>query len=297
MASFWDIQKKNKMYSYALIAVLIPIIIILVMFADMMFEAGGFLFPIAIIFALLYSVGGYFWGDKVVLAVSGARPANSKEHTYLMNVCEGLAIAAGIPKPKLYVIDDPSPNAFATGRDPKHASIAVTTGLMEIMNRAELEGVIAHEMSHIKNYDIRFMTTVVVLVGLIAILAEMIGRMFWFSRGGGDRKGPAWLMIVGFILVIFGPLFAQLVRLAISRKREFLADATGAQLSRNPDGLASALKKLKTAPPLKRANDATASLFISDPTGGKKKSFVDSIGSLFSTHPPLDDRIKVLTSM
>ena len=298
MASFWDIQIKNKLYSYALVGAMIPIIIVLIWFAGYIFDGGEWIFPFAVAISVIYSIGGYYYGDKVVLAASGAKLAEGADFTYLTNVCEGLSLAAGIPKPKLYVINDPSPNAFATGRDPKHASIALTTGLMQKMNRSEIEGVMAHEMSHIKNFDIKFMTAVVVLVGLISILAEMMGRMFWFGRGN-DRGGKnGLLLIIGIFLVIFGPLLAQLVRLAISRKREFLADASAAQLTRNPGGLASALEKLKTAAPLKNANDTTASLFISDPTGSeRKKSFVDSIGHIFSTHPPLDSRIKSLRSM
>lgn len=299
MASFWDIQNQNKYLSYLLVAAMIPIIAGLGYFASWFFEGGEFLIVFAMVFSIIYSIGGYFYGDKIVLSVSGAKPVEGKDLTYLQNITEGLALAAGLPTPKLYIIEDQSPNAFATGRDPNHASIAVTRGLINQMNRAELEGVIAHEMSHVKNYDIRFMTTVIVLVGLISILANMIGHMFWFSRGGSNREGNnGALMVIGIILVIFGPLIGQLVRLAISRKREFLADASAAQLTRNPEGLASALEKLKTAAPLRNANDTTASLFISDPTGSeRKKSFVDSIGHIFSTHPPIDERIKSLRSM
>ncbi|MFA5107974.1 MAG: M48 family metallopeptidase [Candidatus Micrarchaeia archaeon] len=299
MASFWDVQRKNKIYSYALVGAMIPIIIVLVWFVGEFFAFGSWLVPFAILLSIVYSVGGYLYGDKVVLAASGAKEADPTQYVYLHNVAEGLALAAGIPKPKLYVINDASPNAFATGRGPKNASIAATTGLLERMNRQELEGVIAHEMSHVKNYDIRFMTTVVVLVGLISILANLIGNMFWFGGRGERKEGNGLLMIVGILLVIFGPLIAQLVRLAISRKREFLADASAAQLTRNPDGLASALEKLKSAPAMSHSTDATASLFISSPEGGsgKKKSISDSLSGLFSTHPPLDERIKALRAM
>jgi heat shock protein HtpX len=299
MASFWDVQNQNKMLSYALVLGIIPIIIALAWFASWFFEGGEWILLLAVIFSIIYSIGGYYYGDKIVLSVSGAKLADGKQYIYLHNLCEGLALSAGIPKPKVYVIEDPSPNAFATGRDPKNASIAVTTGLMQRMDRAELEGVIGHEMSHIRNYDIKFMTTVVVLVGLVSILAEMIGRMFWFGGGnnGRGRGGNGLLMIVGIFLVIFGPLMAQLVRLAISRKREFLADASAAQLTRNPDGLASALEKLKSAPKMKNVNDATSSLFISNPAGGGKKGFFDSVANIFSTHPPLDERIAALRSM
>jgi len=299
MASFWDVQNQNKWQSYLLVALMMPIIIGLAWFASWFFEGGELILPFAILFSIVYSIGGYFYGDKIVLATTGAKLAQGNDYVYLQNVTEGLALAAGIPKPKLYVIEDQSPNAFATGRDPKHASIAVTRGLIDKMNRAELEGVIAHEMSHIKNFDIRFMTTVVVLVGLVAILSQIIGRMFFFSggRGSSDKKGGnAIIMVIGILLVILGPIAAHLVKFAISRKREYLADASAAQLTRNPDGLASALEKLKSAPAMAKSDDATASLFISNPAGSKK-SFSESISGLFSTHPPLDERIKILRSM
>jgi len=300
MASFWDVQRKNKLYSYALVLAILAIIIVMGYFASELFYGGSWILPVAVVLSIIYSIGGYFYGDKVVLAVSGAKPADEKEHAYLVNVTEGLALAAGIPKPKLYVMQDKSPNAFATGRDPAHASIAVTTGLLERMSRAELEGVLAHEMSHVRNFDTRFMTAVIVLVGLVSILANMIGRMAWFGMGRRDERdgrGSGILMAIGILLVVFGPILAQLVRLAISRKREFLADASGAQLTRNPDGLADALEKLKSAAPMQNANSATAPLFISDPSGGKKQSFFDGVANLFSTHPPLDERIKMLRAM
>ena len=304
MASFWDVQRKNKLYSYGLVLAFIPLIAGLGLVASNLFYGGEWIFPVAIVFALAYSLGGYFFGDSVVLAVSGAHPADERQQAYLVNTVEGLALAAGIPKPKLYVIDDPSPNAFATGRDPAHASLAVTSGLLSIMNRTQLEGVLSHEMSHIRNFDTRFMTVVIVLVGLVAILANIISRMFFFGsmRNDGERDrggGGGILMLFGIVLIILGPILAQLVRLAISRQREFLADASGAQLSRNPDGLASALEKLKGASPMRNANSATAPLFISDPLGGKesKKSLAQSIGNLFSTHPPLEERIKALRQM
>ncbi|MFH1094831.1 MAG: M48 family metallopeptidase [Candidatus Micrarchaeota archaeon] len=303
MASFWDVQRKNTLYSYGLVLLFIPLIAGLGLVASNLFYGGAWIFPVAILFAIFYSIGGYWFGDSVVLAVSGAHPADERAQAYLINTVEGLALAAGIPKPKLYVIDDPSPNAFATGRDPAHASIAVTSGLLSTMNREQLEGVLSHEMSHIRNFDTRFMTVVIVLVGLVAILANMLSNMFFFGsmrRDDNERGGGGGLlMILGLVLIILGPLFAQLVRLAISRKREFLADASGAQLSRNPEGLASALERLKGAAPMSNANSDTPPLFISDPAGGEKgkKSLGQSVANLFSTHPPLDERIKALRSM
>ncbi len=302
MASFWDVQKANKTKSYLLICVVLVMVAVLVWFAGELVGGGEWLLPVAIVISIAYSIGGYYLGDKIVLAVHGARPADAIKDAYLYNTVQGLALAAGIPEPKMYVIEDPSPNAFATGRDPKHASIAVTSGLLNTMNRAELEGVLAHEMSHVRNLDSRFMTITIVLVGLVAIMANMIGRMFWFGGGHSDRNerggGNMLLVVIGLLLVIFGPILAQLVRLAISRSRESLADASAAQLTRNPDGLADALEKLKGTPPLKSASDATASLFISDPVhGGDKKGVVQRMAGWFSTHPPLDERIKALRAM
>lgn len=296
MASFWDIQQANKMKSWLLMLLIIPIVAALVWVAGYLFSGGQWILPIAIIFSIIYSIGGYFFGDKVVLALHNARPADPQKDAYLFNTVEGLAIAAQIPKPKIYIIDDPSPNAFATGRDPEHASIAVTSGLYKMMNRQELEGVLAHEISHIKNFDSRFMTLVIVLVGLVSILADMIGRGLAYGGGGSRReRGSGALALLGLVLVILAPIIAKLIQLAISRSREFLADASAAQLTRNPQGLASALEKLKTAPPLQTASATTAALFISNPMG--KGDIGEKILGLFSTHPPLDERIKALRSM
>ncbi len=301
MASFWDVQSQNRLYSYLLVGGMFVIVAVLAWFAGYLFDGGDLILPVAIIFALLYAVGGYYWGDQVVLRVSGAKEADEKTYTYLRNTVEGLALAASIPQPKIYVIQDDSPNAFATGRDPQHASIAVTSGLLARMNRAELEGVLSHEMSHIRNLDSRFMTTVIVLVGLVSILAYIMSRMLLFGGGRSDRdrgNGGALLMVIGLVFMILAPIFATLIQLAISRKREYLADASGAQLTRNPEGLASALEKLKSAPPMQNANQTTASLYISDPVnGGGKKGLMQSIGGMFSTHPALDDRIRILRSM
>jgi len=299
MASFWDVQRANKTKSWLLIALVIPIVAGLVWFAGYVFDGGGWILPFAIIISILYAAGGYFYGDKLVLAMHGARAADERKDAYICNTVEGLALAAQIPKPKVYIIDDPSPNAFATGRDPQHASIAVTSGLLAIMDRAELEGVLGHEMSHIRNFDSRFMTLTIVLVGLVAILANMIGRGMMFGGGSRDReRGNGLVMILGLLMIILAPILATLVQLAISRSRERLADASAAQLTRNPGGLADALEKLKGTPPLRSASPTTAGLFISDPVhGGGKKGIGQSLSGLFSTHPPLEERIKALRAM
>jgi len=217
----------------------------------------------------------------------------------LYNVVEGLSIAAGVPAPKCYVIDDTAPNAFATGRNPKNSVICVTTGLLQKMNRAELEGVIAHEMSHIKNYDIRLQTLAVVMVGVVALLSDWIMRSFWWGggrrRGGRDKSGAgAIFVVVGLLLAVLGPIISQLIRLAISRKREFLADASGAMLTRYPPGLASALRKISTdTEPLEAANKATAHLYIVNPL----KDIKGAVNKLFSTHPPIEERISALEKM
>ena len=254
--------------------------------------------PLAIVIAVLMSLGGSYNSDKIVLAATRARPADKTEFPHYVNSVDGLALAAGMPAPKPYVIDDPAPNAFATGRDPEHAMICCTTGLLGMMNRVELEGVIAHEMSHIKNYDIRFMALVTVLVGSIALLADMFWRARWFggmrgrSRGKGD--GQIIFLAVGLVLMILAPISAALVQAAVSRRREYLADATGALLTRYPDGLASALEKIAADPnKLRVANKATAHLFIANPL----KDIGGGMNSLFDTHPPVVERVRRLKEM
>lgn len=256
---------------------------------------------LAVIVAGATALVSYYTSDKIVLAISRARPVEKSEFPYLYNVVEGLAIAAGIPAPRCYVIDDTAPNAFATGRNPKNSVIVVTTGLLEKLNRAELEGVVAHEMSHIKNYDVLLQTLVVVMVGVVALLSDWMVRTFWW--GGGRRRssergrggGAAGVfVIVGLVLAALSPLISQLVRFAVSRKREFLADASAAMLTRYPPGLASALRKLAAdREPLEAANKATAHLYIVNPLldiGGP-------VNKLFSTHPPIEERIAALEKM
>lgn len=252
---------------------------------------------LAALIAIFMSWTGYYHSDKIVLAMSRARPIEKDEYPYLYNVIEGLAIAAGVHTPKMYVIDDSAPNAFATGRDPEHSAIAVTTGLLEKLNRLELEGVIAHEMSHIKNYDIRLASLAVVMVGIIALLSDWLLRSFWWGgrkRDEGGRELGGILALVGLILAILAPLIAQLMRLALSRQREYLADVSGTMLTRYPEGLASALAKLTMdREPLEVANKATAHLYIVNPL----KDISGAINNLFNTHPPIDERIKRLRAL
>jgi heat shock protein HtpX len=255
---------------------------------------------IAVVIAAAMTFGSYYASDKIVLAISRARPVKKEEYPYLYNVVEGLAIAAGLPKPRCYVIDDTAPNAFASGRNPKNSVIVVTTGLLQKLNRAELEGVIAHEMSHIKNYDVLVQTLAVVMVGVVALLSDWILRTFLWgggrrrSRDKGSGNAAAIFIVVALVLAVLSPIVAQLLRLAISRKREFLADANGALLTRYPPGLASALRKLAAdKEPLEAANKATAHLYIVNPL----KDIKGRVNKLFSTHPPIEERIAALEKM
>lgn len=247
----------------------------------------------AVVFALIGNVGSYWFSDKLVLSMTGAKPATREEFFDLYTVTENLAITAGLPMPKLYVINDPAPNAFATGRDEKHAVVCATTGLLGMMNRSELEGVIAHELSHIKNRDMLVMTIAVVLAGFIAIIADLFLRMSYFGGGRRDNeKGGALFAVLAIVAVILAPIAATLIKLAVSRRREYLADASGALLTRYPEGLASALQKIGSyAAPMKRASTATAHLFIGDPFGARAAK---SIAGLFATHPPIEERVKRL---
>ena len=249
-----------------------------------------------VIFALLMNIISYWFSASIVLSMTGAREITREEFFDLWNAVENLSITAGVPMPKTYVIDDPALNAFATGRDPEHSAIAVTTGLLAVLTKNELEGVIAHELSHIVNRDMLVMTVAVILAGLVALLADLLMRAMFM--GDGDRKHPAFL-VIAVIGIILAPIAAQLIKLAITRKREYLADASGALLTRYPEGLASALEKISHySVPMKRANNATAHLFIASPFGNPdKKSFFQRIGGLFETHPPIEERIKALRGL
>ena len=265
-------------------------------------EFGSYALIPAVVIALLMTWGSYYYSDKIVLAVSKARPVSKQEYPYLYNIVEGLALAAGLPKPRCYVIDDTAPNAFASGRNPEKAVVVVTEGLLKKLNRAELEGVIAHEMSHIKNYDIRVQTLAVVMVGVVVLLSDWILRSFLWGgrrRRSSDKSSGnagAILIIVALALAILSPIIAQLIKLAVSRKREFLADADGAMLTRYPPGLASALKKLSAdKEPLEVANKATAHMYIINPLKDHKRGA--GMAKLFSTHPPVEERIAALEKM
>ena len=259
--------------------------------------SGGML---VFVIAIIYSFISYFYSDKIVLATSGAKQIKKKDHPELFRIVENLAIGNGMPMPRVYVIEDPSPNAFATGRDPQHAAIAATTGILERLNKSELEGVLAHELSHVKNYDTRVLALTAVLVGFISLLTDMFMRhLFWGGLGRNDNRDSRAQMIflvIGIVLAIIAPIVATLIQLAISRKREFLADASGALLTRYPEGLASALEKISKDPrPMQHASSATAHLFIVNPFKGK--GFAGTITKLFSTHPPMEERVKILRSM
>lgn len=260
---------------------------------------GIFIAVFAAIFSIGFSLLQFYIGDKIVLGISKAKPADKKDHAKLINVVEGLSIAAGIPIPKIYVINDSAINAFATGRDPNHASVAVTAGAIERLNKVELEGVVAHELSHVKNYDIRMMMLVAVLVGIIALISDIFLRSMIYGKKDSDNKigGTLGLILlfVGIVFAALSPLIAQLIKFAVSRKREFLADSSGALLTRYPKGLADALRKIRDdkEPLVDSANKATAHLFIENPL----RSFKGKMNRLFSTHPPIDERIKALDSM
>ncbi len=253
----------------------------------------------AVIFSVLMNIGAYWWSDKLVLKMYRAVPVARDEHRDLWNVVENLSITAGLPMPKLYIISDLAPNAFATGRNKEHAVVAVTTGLLAILDRTELEGVIAHELSHIGNRDMLLSTVVVVLVGFVTLLSDMFLRMSIFGgHRSNDEKGNAGqvMVIIGIVLAILSPIVALIMQLAISRKREFLADASGALLTRYPEGLANALEKISSAGaqrPMTRANNATAHLFISNPFGGSGRA----LSKLFMTHPPVAERVAILRGM
>ena len=261
-------------------------------------DAGYWMSAAALVFAAFSSLMSYYYGDRLVLAMSRARPAQRPEDAEIINAVEGLCIAAGMPAPKVYVIDDTAPNAFATGRDPACASIAVTTGLVQKMDRSELEGVIAHELSHIANRDTLYMTLVAILAGAVILLADWSRRWLWWGggrrRSGRSSSGAGIIALVAIVLMILAPIFATLIQLAISRQREFLADARGAMLTRYPEGLAQALEKIAADPePLEVANKATAHMYIYNPL----RDHGGWLNSLFSTHPRIEERVSRLRSM
>lgn len=292
---------KNVRNSYVLITLFILVIALLGYVFGQITWGGYFGVAIALSIAVVMALVGYYQGDKVVLVMSRARKIEKADLPVLFDVVEEMTIASGMPMPQIYVINDRSPNAFATGRNPQKASIAVTTGLLDLMNRTELQGVIAHELSHIQNYDIRFMMLVGILVGTAALLSDFLLRYFLWGRdlGGDDEEGGGGaarlvFIAVGLVLAVLAPIIATLIQLAISRRREFLADASGALMSRYPEGLASALEKLEADNrSLRSANKATAHLYIVNPL----KNLRGRVNSLFNTHPPIEERVARLRSM
>lgn len=293
-------QSKNIWKTYFLMALFLAIVVALGLFLSAFYGRPEILY-FAVIISLVMNVGSYWFSDKIALSLSGAKeidPVTNQEHLELKRIVENLAIAAGLPTPRIYIINDASPNAFATGRNKEHAAVAVTTGLLQILDRSELEGVIAHELAHIGNRDILLGTVVVVLVGLISIASDFFLRSaLWGGMGGnregGGRQNPI-LLIVGIVLIVLSPIIATIIQLAISRHREFLADSTGALITRYPEGLASALQKISGVSaeiPLARASNATAHLYISNPFGGEA---LKGIHKLFMTHPPVEERVKAL---
>lgn len=246
--------------------------------------------------SIIYAAIGYFASDKIALSLSGAKPITKDDYPHLWRAVENLSITAGLPMPKVYIIEDNAPNAFATGRDPKHAAVAATTGLLESLDQTELEGVIAHELSHIGNYDIRVMGVVLVLVTVIAFLSDIFMRMLWFRDSDNRGSNPVFLAL-GVLAAVIAPLVAMLLKLAVSRKREYLADASGVLLTRYPEGLAAALEKIGSyARPMRRASASTAHLFFANPLRGRHGE-TGGIAALFSTHPPIAERIERLREM
>ncbi len=289
MSTVYTHQDSNIRKTWLLMFVFFAVIVGLGWFISYYYNNTAVLY-IAIIFSVVMNIASYWWSDKIVLSLAGAKPADHATNMELYHIVENLSITAGLPMPKVYIISDMSPNAFATGRNKEHAVVAVTEGLLKILNKTELEGVVAHELSHIGNRDILLSTVIVVLVGFVSIIANIFMRS---GMRGGDRdsKGGNIFAIIGIIFVILSPIFAQLIQLAISRKREFLADASGVLLTRYPEGLASALQKISGANiPMQNTNKAISHLYIANPVSQTNKKFFN----LFSTHPPVEQRIKAI---
>ena len=296
MASLYTQQSRNVMRTWLLMGVFLILVILVGWAASYYFDSSAILY-VAVGFALIMNLFAYWKSDSIALSAAHATEVSYQENPELHRVVENLSITAGLPKPRIYIINDLAPNAFATGRDAKHAAIAVTSGLLGMLDSTELEGVLAHELSHIGNRDILVMTAAVVLVGFISIIADIALRLsFWGGSGDRDRNANPLLIIGAIVAIIVAPLAAQLMQLAISRRREFLADADGALLTRYPEGLESALAKIGSyAAPMKHASNATAHLFITNPFGAHPKG--QFIQKLFSTHPPIEERIEALKGM
>ncbi|HWB34363.1 MAG TPA: M48 family metalloprotease [Candidatus Paceibacterota bacterium] len=293
MATLYTHKEENIAKTWVLMAVFLGIIMAIGWALSIYFNNSAIV-VVAVVFAVVTNIGSYWFSDKIVIAMEHARPASEAEYPDLNHIVENLAITAGLPKPKVYVIDDPAPNAFSTGRNAKHAAVAATTGLLSMMNHTELEGVIAHELSHIGNRDMLVSTVAVVLVGFATLASNFFLRsqLFFGNRDREERSNPI-VMIFAVALIILAPILATLLQLAISRKREYLADASGALLTRYPEGLASALRKLGSyQAPMKTASTATAHLYITNPFGAGAAT--SAIAKLFQTHPPIEDRIRAL---
>lgn len=291
--------KKNKRESLFIVSIFIVVITLIVYYICMALDMGPISIVIAFAFSIISAWSSYYFSDQIVLKLNNARPATREENLQLVNILDSLVVASGLTStPALYVMDDPQPNAFATGRDPAHSAICVTTGLLQKLDYYELEGVVGHELGHIKNYDIRLSAIVTVMVGFVVMLSDMFSRYMFFGgrrRSREEGNGNAILMLIGLVFLILSPIFGKLMQLAISRKREFMADATSVQFTRNPEGLISALEKISADPnELQNANTSTAHMFISNPfKEDSKKRFAN----LFSTHPSTEDRIEALKSL
>lgn len=298
MATLYTQQSSNIRKTWLLMTVFLVFVIAIGYGVSYYLENPVILY-VAVIFAIVMNIGSYWFSDKLVIKMTGAKPVTRESHTELWNIVENLSITAGLPMPRVYVVNDPAPNAFATGRDPEHAVVAATTGILEILDRNELEGVMAHELAHVGNRDMLVSTVAVVLAGFIAILADLFMRSMMFGGGNRDNgRAGVFFLILGIVGIILAPIAAQMIQMAISRKREYLADASGALLTRYPEGLASALEKIHAYNrPMKRANNATAHLFIADPFGGDKRTLTQKVSGLFQTHPPAAERIKRLRGM
>lgn len=284
--------RDNKLESYFIISLFVIFISLIVYFLCIYLELGYLSVLIAFLFASLSAFISYYNCDKIVLSLNGARPATEEQDKLLSSILDNLCIGTGLPRPKLYVIEDSAPNAFATGRNPENAVICFTTGLIEKLNKYELEGVMAHELSHIKNYDILLSTVISVFVGFVVIISDFITRSTLRRKSSSDEKGGSIILIIGLVFLILSPIFATLMQLAISRKREYLADSSAVEITRNPEGLKSALTKLSLdTEALEAANKSTAHMYIVSPFKGK------DIASLFSTHPPLEKRIERLQNI
>ena len=309
MKNIYEVRSQNILKSYIIVALFFVFSAVVIYILTRAYgiytgyEPGGLgFFGIALIISGITTFFSYYYSDKIVLTISRAHPANKKEYFNFYTSVENICLSQGMPMPKLYVIDDSAPNAFATGRNYDHSVICATTGLLDKLNKTEMEGVFAHELTHIKNYDILLMSIVSVMVGIVALLGDWFIRLTWFGRrrDSDEDRGQlgAIIMIVGIVFAILAPIISQLIQLAISRRREFMADAGSVEITRQPEGLISALKKISNdREPLEAANKATAHLYIVNPFKNQIKGAVGWFSGLFNTHPPIDERIKVLSEM